>query len=110
MDVLCKTGVAFFDEIRSEFPLPVRILITAYTDVEAVIDAINKGNIFRYVKKPWSNVDIMSCIEEANKFYIASSMLSIKNEELQKAYIFFNIGIRSLHCTSRSVAASHAHL
>lgn len=82
-----KTGVTFFDEIRSEFPLPVRILITAYTDVEAVIDAINKGNIFRYVKKPWSNVDIMSCIEEANKFYIASSMLSIKNEELQKAYI-----------------------
>ncbi len=82
-----KTGVDFFDEIRSDFPLPVRILITAYTDVEAVIDAINKGNIFRYVRKPWSNVDIMSCIEEANKFYIANSMLSIKNEELQKAYV-----------------------
>ncbi|OJU77845.1 MAG: hybrid sensor histidine kinase/response regulator [Bacteroidetes bacterium 47-18] len=81
-----KTGVEFFDEIRREFPLPVRILITAYTDVEAVIDAINKGNIFRYIKKPWSNVDIMSSIEEANKFYMAISMLSIKNEELQKAY------------------------
>jgi two-component system sensor histidine kinase/response regulator len=82
-----KTGVAFFDEIRTLFPLPVRILITAYTDVEAVIDAINRGNIFRYVRKPWSNFDIISCIEEANKFYIANSMLTIKNEELQKAYV-----------------------
>lgn len=81
------TGVEFFDQVRKEYPMPVRVLITAYTDVEAVIDAINKGNIFRYIKKPWSNVDIMSCIEEANKFYVAISMLSIKNEELQKAYV-----------------------
>ncbi|MBX9449064.1 MAG: hybrid sensor histidine kinase/response regulator [Taibaiella sp.] len=81
-----KTGVEFFDEIRKDFPLPVRILITAYTDVESVIDAINKGHIFRYIRKPWSNIDIISCIDEANKFYVAISMLSIKNEELQKAY------------------------
>jgi two-component system sensor histidine kinase/response regulator len=80
------TGVEFFEEIRISHPLPVRILLTAYTDVESVIDAINKGNIFRYVKKPWAEADIVSAIEEANKFYMANSMLSIKNEELQRAY------------------------
>jgi len=47
-----KTGVDFFEEIRISHPLPVRILLTAYTDVEAIIDSINKGNVFRYVKKP----------------------------------------------------------
>jgi two-component system sensor histidine kinase/response regulator len=81
-----KTGVEFFEEVRTEFPLPIRILITAYTDIEAVIAAINRGHIFRYIRKPWIVQDIISAIEEGNKFYIANSMLAVKNEELQQAY------------------------
>ena len=81
-----KTGVEFFEEIRISHPLPVRVLITAYTDVESTIDSINKGHIYRYVKKPWAEADIISAVVEANKFYMANSMLSVKNEELQKAY------------------------
>ncbi|MDB5031646.1 hybrid sensor histidine kinase/response regulator [Mucilaginibacter sp.] len=81
-----RTGVEFFEEIRTTFPLPMRILLTGYTDIEAVIDSINRGNIFRFVKKPWDEAEIISAIEEANKFYLANSMLSIKNDELQKAY------------------------
>lgn len=81
-----KLGVEFFEEMRRLYPLPIRILLTAYADIEAVIAAINRGNIFRYVKKPWVEADILSAIEEANKFYMANSMLAIKNEELQKAY------------------------
>jgi len=80
------TGVEFFEDIRVSYPLPVRILLTAYTDVESIINAINKGNIFRYVRKPWAEADIVSAIDEANKFYMANSMLAIKNDELQKAY------------------------
>lgn len=82
-----KTGVEFFEEIRSLHPYPIRILLTAYTDIESVIDAINRGHVFRYVKKPWLDADIISAIDEANKFYLANSMLSIKNEELRKAYV-----------------------
>jgi len=81
-----KTGVEFFEEIRTVFPLPIRILITAYADIEAVISAINRGNIFRYIRKPWIEQDITSAIEEGNKFYLANSMLQIKNQELQLAY------------------------
>jgi two-component system sensor histidine kinase/response regulator len=81
-----KTGVEFFTEIRSTYPHPIRILLTAYTDIEALIEAINLSSIYRYVKKPWDEIDIISSIEEANKFYLANSIISIKNEELQKAY------------------------
>jgi|GEM_PF-87290 len=81
-----RTGVDFFEEIRVTYPLPVRIMLTAYTDAESIIDAINKGNIFRFVKKPWIEADIIGAIEEGNKFYLAVSMLSIKNIELQRAY------------------------
>jgi two-component system sensor histidine kinase/response regulator len=85
-----KTGVEFFEEIRVSHPLPIRVLLTGYSDIEAVIDSINKGNIFRYVKKPWIGADIISAMEEANKFYIANSMLIIKNDELEKAYSELN--------------------
>lgn len=81
-----QTGVQFFEEIRNEFPTPIRMLITGYTDIESVIDAINRGNIFRYIKKPWTDSDIQSAIEEGNKFYITNSLLSTKNQELQSAY------------------------
>lgn len=81
-----KTGTAFFEEMKQRFPLPVRILITAHTDIDVVITAINNGNIFRYIRKPWLDVDIISAIEEANKFYMTSSMLLVRNQELQEAY------------------------
>ncbi len=81
-----KTGVQFFEEMREKFPHPIRILLTGYTDIEAIIEAINRSNIYRYVKKPWINVDIISAIEEGSRFYMVNSMISIKNEELQKAY------------------------
>ena len=81
-----KTGVEFFEEIRDRYPLPIRILITAYTDIESVISAVNKGHIFRYIKKPWIDADIITAIKEANSFYMANSMLTLKNQELQKAY------------------------
>jgi signal transduction histidine kinase len=75
-----KTGVEFFEEIRSWFPDPIRILITGYSDIEAVINAINRGN------KPWVDADIISAIEESYKLYTANNLIATKNEELQKAY------------------------
>lgn len=81
-----ETGVDFLSHIKKEFPRPVRILITAHADMETVIGAVNKGHIFRFVRKPWVEEEIISSVEEANKFYIATSLLDIRNEELQKAY------------------------
>ncbi len=81
-----QTGVRFFEEIREKHPNPIRMLITGYTDIEAVIDGINRGHIFRYIKKPWTDTDIKSAIEEGNKFYLTNSLLSVKNDELRSAY------------------------
>jgi two-component system, sensor histidine kinase and response regulator len=80
------TGSKFFEEMRETYPEPVRMLITGYADIESVIDAVNRGHIFRYIKKPWTDTDIRSAIEEANKFYITVSLLGSKNKELQSAY------------------------
>jgi two-component system sensor histidine kinase/response regulator len=80
------TGVEFFEQVRKSHPAPIRLLITGFSDIESVIDAINRGHIFRYIKKPWVEPDIQSAIEESYKFYMATSLLDEKNIALQKAY------------------------
>lgn len=80
------TGSRFFEEMRQKYPDPIRMLITGYSDIESVIEAVNKGHIFRYIKKPWTDADIRSAIEEGNKYYVTNSMLTAKNKELQAAY------------------------
>jgi signal transduction histidine kinase len=78
------TGVQFFESILEKYPDPVRILLTAYTDVEALIDAINKGQIFRYLRKPWEEEDLRMTVRSAYQIYSANRQLLEKNLELQK--------------------------
>jgi two-component system sensor histidine kinase/response regulator len=79
------TGVDFFASIVKEFPDPIRILLTGYADIEAVIDAINKGQIYRYIKKPWDDFELKMNIENAFEIYHTRRELKLKNEALTKA-------------------------
>ncbi|PJA06785.1 MAG: two-component system response regulator [Flavobacteriales bacterium CG_4_10_14_0_2_um_filter_32_8] len=63
------TGVEFLESIIVKYPNPMRILVTGYTDIEAVIDAVNKGNIFKYVSKPWNTDDLKKIIDTASEIY-----------------------------------------
>jgi len=59
------TGVQFFERIRQKYPEPLRILITGHTDVNAAIDAINKGEVFRFLYKPWDAELVENVIVQA---------------------------------------------
>jgi signal transduction histidine kinase len=80
------TGVEMFEKIRVNYHEPVRMLLTAYSDIESLIDAVNKGHIFRYIKKPWQEADIKTAIEEGYKFYLTRNILADKHKELIAAY------------------------
>ncbi|PCJ26331.1 MAG: hypothetical protein COA97_05990 [Flavobacteriales bacterium] len=64
-----KSGVDFFESILDIHPNPIRILLTAYSDINAVIDAINRGSVYRYVTKPWNEYDLKLTIENAYHLY-----------------------------------------
>ncbi|QNL52055.1 HAMP domain-containing histidine kinase [Olivibacter sp. SDN3] len=82
-----KLGTDFFKEIRVSYPMPVRILLTAFTDdLKTLVDAINKGNVYRFVQKPWNYETINRVIQEANRHYLTNSLLKLKNKELESAY------------------------
>ena len=80
------TGVQFFEQIRNKYPDPLRILITGYTDINAAIDAINKGEVFRFLYKPWDPALVESVIMQAYDIYHTRFELKQRNLELEKAY------------------------
>jgi signal transduction histidine kinase len=63
------TGAEFFGRIKTEFPDAVRLLLTGYADIQAVIAAINDGNIFRYIPKPWDPMELDTIVREAFQRY-----------------------------------------
>lgn len=80
------TGVQFFEKIRSKFPESIRILITGHTDISAAIDAINKGEVFRFIDKPWDYTYVENAITHAFDIYKTRAELKQRNLDLQKAY------------------------
>ncbi len=63
------TGTEFFGRIKNEFPDAVRLILTGYSDIEAIIDAINSGNVFRYIIKPWDPGELDSIVAQAFERY-----------------------------------------
>ncbi len=80
------TGVEFFESILHTYPHPIRILLTGYTDIQAVIEAINRGQIYRFIDKPWDQQAISVAIQNAYEIYHTKFLLREQNIELQKAY------------------------
>jgi response regulator RpfG family c-di-GMP phosphodiesterase len=58
-------GAQFLEKVRQQWPDTVRILLTGYAEIGSTIDAINKGQIFRYISKPWEDSDITLTVKHA---------------------------------------------
>ena len=59
------TGVELLRQARTLAPNAVRILLTGYTDLAALVGSINQGEIFKFVMKPWDNEDLRKAVAEA---------------------------------------------
>jgi diguanylate cyclase (GGDEF)-like protein len=84
-------GVEFFSLAKGKYPNAIRLLLTGYADLENVIDAINAGNIYRYLVKPWNPEELLATIRDACQKYdliIQNNQLtkdlSLANTELEK--------------------------
>jgi len=58
-------GAKFLEHVRARWPETVRLLLTGYADVASIIDAINRGEIYRYITKPWDDNDIVLLVQHA---------------------------------------------
>lgn len=71
-------GLDLLDEIRRRSPSTMRIILTGYADLETAIGAINRGEIYRFLTKPWENTDLRVTIRLA----LAHHDLQKENQEL----------------------------
>ena len=80
------TGVEFLESIIEFYPDPIRILVTGYSDINTVIDAVNKGQIYKYISKPWNNDELAHAIDRAYEVYrLRKENVELCLEALQKA-------------------------
>ncbi|MCT4580678.1 MAG: response regulator [Flavobacteriales bacterium] len=81
-----RTGVEFFEIIVEKYQKPIRILLTGYSDIEAVINAINKGKVYSYVTKPWNDFDLRQMIYNAYDYYKLREENGILSNRYQKVF------------------------
>lgn len=74
------TGVQFLAEACTLCPDALRVLLTGYTDTDAMIDAINKGRIHLYITKPWRKDDLLYTINQL----LSKAELIIENKRLDE--------------------------
>jgi DNA-binding NtrC family response regulator len=74
------TGIEFLESILPIYPDTIRILLTGFSDINAVMDAINRGQVYKYLVKPWQNDELKMYIENALEIY----NLRKENKELAR--------------------------
>lgn len=62
-------GTEFLSKTVERFPDTIRILLTGYTDVEDLVEAINSGQVFKYITKPWNPEELKSIVQQAAETY-----------------------------------------
>lgn len=72
------TGIEMLKEINNEFPELIRIILTGYSDIEVIIEAVNECNLYRYVTKPWNDDDLRQAIIQG----LETFKLRKQNQEL----------------------------
>ena len=73
-------GVEFLEKVREEAPDTLRIMLTGYADMEAAVSAINKGEVYRFITKPWNDEELLVTVKQSLDY----RDLTLKNKHLTR--------------------------
>lgn len=75
-------GTEFLSKTVPQFPDTMRIILTGFTDVEDLVEAINSGQVYKYITKPWDPHELKAVVQRAVETY---DLLKQRTEELHRA-------------------------
>jgi CheY-like chemotaxis protein len=75
-------GTEFLSKTVPQFPDTVRIILTGFTDIEDLVEAINAGQVYKYITKPWDPTELKAVVQRAAETY---DLLKQRTEELRRA-------------------------
>jgi signal transduction histidine kinase len=87
------SGVDLLAAVRAEFPDTVRILVTAYSDLEAAIDAINRGQVDQYLRKPWEPVQLRQVLLQGLERYRAVRWAHELERRMRETERLYSLGV-----------------
>ncbi|WP_373528302.1 response regulator [Nostoc sp.] len=77
-------GTEFLSKTVPQFPDTVRIILTGFTDIEDLVEAINAGQVYKYITKPWDPGELKAVVQRAAETY---DLLKQRTEELRRAHV-----------------------
>lgn len=80
-------GLKFLSEIKKISPDTIRIMLTGYADVDIAVKAINEGEVYRFVTKPWNNNELLSAVKQGIEYYNLQKELDRLNKLIQSQNI-----------------------
>ncbi len=104
-------GAQFLEKVRERWPESIRLLLTGYSDISAILAAINRGEIYRYITKPWDDNDILLVVRHA----IERRQLEREKDRLEKLTLQQNDELRVLNHSleakveARTIALKKSH-
>ena len=90
-----QTGVELLTSARNLSPHTLRMLVTAYSDLKAAIDAINDGYVRRYIRKPWTTAELVTTVGDAYSVYQTEASLRALERRLLQTERFYALGVVS---------------
>ena len=107
-----ETGVGFLSKISDQYPDVVKILSTAYSDLDAAIGSVNKGGIYRYITKPWEVSEFEVTLRRAMEFFIVkrdlNSLMGAKLQALGNVIYSSRLGAFALVPVVAGLQMKHA--
>ncbi|NJM68954.1 MAG: response regulator [Scytonema sp. RU_4_4] len=76
-------GTEFLRKTVPQYPDTVRIILTGFSDIEDLVEAINGGQVYKYITKPWNREELKAVVQQAAQTY---DLLKQRTEELQRAH------------------------
>ena len=103
-------GIEFLQKVKELYPDTVRVVLSGYADVAVVVESINKGEIYRFLTKPWNDDELKAAIGQCLAHYQMAhdnqdlmEQVRAQNEELRR----FNEGLeQSVEARTRSLRMS----
>jgi CheY-like chemotaxis protein len=98
-------GTEFLSKTVPQFPNTVRIILTGFTDIEDLVDAINSGQVYKYITKPWDPNELKTVVQRAAETY---ELLKQRTEELLRARSQTGLLATLMDLTQEATAAAPA--
>ncbi len=100
------SGVEFLNEVKKMSPQTMRVMLTGYADKKATLEAINTGEVYRFVTKPWDDLEIKIIIDQAIRQY----KLVENNKKLNELTKTQNYELQELNLSLEKKVEERTHI